>query len=109
MMAVRAAEAAILTGLMVCAVMCEPVSIENSLLSGNLTGNFARKQPINVTTGEYFGHLQRLTSEFPTHRSREFRVDKRELISRIREGESGFWGIRNTGIAANVRRRLEEA
>jgi aquaporin Z len=38
----------------------------NSLLSGNLTGNFARKQPIEAMRGDHLRHFQRLMIEFPT-------------------------------------------
>jgi hypothetical protein len=56
----------------VCAVICEPVSDANSLLSGNLTGNFelfafgepdlARKTPLS----------QPLLAYFPIDWNREF-------------------------------------
>src|SRR6266481_8131890 len=54
------------------AVSCELVSTPNSLLTGNLTGNFANSGP-----QQRFPHLineliQRLAAKFPTQRNREF-------------------------------------
>src|SRR5262249_45440577 len=54
------------------AVSCEPVSAPNSLLTGKLTGNFARSGPPPRFSYLISARIQELTAEFPTQRNREF-------------------------------------
>jgi hypothetical protein len=65
----------------VCAVICEPVSPCNSLLTGKLTGNFAilgPKKPISLHETTV---LQRLFTKFPTQINRENILKNREFLS----------------------------
>src|SRR5258708_16112803 len=54
------------------AVICEPVSAPNSLLTGKLTGNFAESGPAPRFLGLIHGRIQWLPAEFPAQRNREF-------------------------------------
>jgi hypothetical protein len=82
------------------AVICEPVSAANSLLTGKLTGNFAKSghpsqfaRPINARS-------QSLTSQFPTQQNREisnayqgiFFGEQGNLIKQSSKSEAaGLW------------------
>jgi hypothetical protein len=54
------------------AVSCEPVSAPNSLLTGKLTGNFAKSGLSVAISCPINARIQRLTAEFPTQQNREF-------------------------------------
>src|SRR5262249_46623812 len=54
------------------AVSCELVSAPNSLLTGNLTGNFANSGPQQRFLYLINELIQRLGAKFPTQRNREF-------------------------------------
>src|SRR5260370_16276107 len=65
--------------MVVCAVRYEPVSIGNSLLSGNLTGNFANFCSFASSPGRNIPVCQALRGEFPKKPNREFFQSNREL------------------------------
>jgi hypothetical protein len=54
------------------AVSCEPVSAANSLLTGKLTGNFAKSGHRSQFGRSINARSQGLTAEFPTQQNREF-------------------------------------
>jgi hypothetical protein len=58
--------------MVVCAVICEPVSIANSLLSGKLKGNFAKSGVFGRIRTEIETVVQALVREFPKNVNREF-------------------------------------
>jgi hypothetical protein len=71
--------------MVVCAVRCEPVSMENSLLSGNLIGNFAKFGSLGRIQAEIAAAAQALVREFPKKENREFFRSNREFRSDNRE------------------------
>ena len=65
--------------------MIEPVSRRNSLLTGNLTGNFSilcLPRPFRRPVGE---QIQTLAAKFPTQWNREFFQQNRELFLKNRD------------------------
>src|SRR5262249_41651500 len=54
------------------ALSCELVSAPNSLLTGKITGNFAKSGPPARFSCLMSARIQELTVEFPTQRNREF-------------------------------------
>jgi hypothetical protein len=58
--------------LVVCAVSYEPVSTENSLLSGNLTGNFAISGLPEPNSLQEIPLPQPLLAQFPMDGNRDF-------------------------------------
>ena len=69
----------------VCAVICEPVSTCNSLLTGKLTGNFAFLGPQKPISLHETAVLQRLFTKFPTQINRENILKNREISGKNRE------------------------
>ena len=61
-----------LKSLVVCAVRCEPVSIASSLLSGNLSGNFAKFDDFSLSPTRIETTCQALIGEFPKKANSEF-------------------------------------
>jgi hypothetical protein len=68
----------------VCAVICEPVSASNSLLTGKLTGNFAISTVLEAILQPKVSVPQRLLAEFPTKINRENFADIRDRNGDIR-------------------------
>jgi hypothetical protein len=54
------------------AVRCEPVSNPNSLITGKLTGNFAKFSPMRRFPFPIGTQIQKLTAEFPARLNGEF-------------------------------------
>jgi hypothetical protein len=67
------------------AVLVEPVSNENSLLTGKLTGNFAFLGPQKPISLHETTVLQRLFTKFPTQINRENISKNREFLAVNRE------------------------
>ena len=67
------------------AAQIEPVSTSNSLLAGNLAGNFLKKGLRRRFSRLKRGQDQSLMSKFPAQRSREFFYRSRELYQGSRE------------------------
>jgi hypothetical protein len=67
------------------AAQIEPVSTSNSLLAGNLAGNFLKKRLRGRFSRLKRGQDQSLMSKFPAQRSREFFYRSRELYRGSRE------------------------
>jgi hypothetical protein len=65
--------------MVVCAVICEPVSTCNSLLTGKLTGNFANSGLQARKLDEIVADNQSLVAKFPKKHNREFFRTNREL------------------------------
>jgi hypothetical protein len=57
--------------MVVCAVICEPVSTCNSLLTGKTTGNFSKLASLSDFSYAKPHALQRLQCRFPTQNNRE--------------------------------------
>ncbi len=79
--------------MVVCAVICEPVSTCNSLLTGKLTGNFAFLGPQKPISLHETTVLQRLFTKFPTQTNRENILKNRELFRKNREFSLGFVSV----------------
>ena len=62
----------------VCAVRCEPVSPDNSLISGNLLGKTAIFPSFCLTAGSLSPMVQRVIERTRTRASREFQTRSRE-------------------------------
>ena len=71
--------------MVVCAVWYEPVSNDNSLLTGKLTGNFAISGVREPTPRQETPVPQRLIEQFPTQINRENILGNREFSARNRE------------------------
>jgi hypothetical protein len=71
--------------MVVCAVRCEPVSIANTLLSGNLSGNFAKFCAFALNRPGIETARQALIGEFPKKANRDFFRSNREFRSTNRE------------------------
>src|SRR6266481_1761832 len=71
--------------MVVCAVICEPVSTCNSLLTGKLTGNFAFLGPQKPISLHETTVLQRLFTKFPMQINRENILKNREISDKNRE------------------------
>jgi hypothetical protein len=69
----------------VCAVICEPVSNGNSLLTGKITGNIAILGPQKPISLQETAVLQRLFTKFPTQINRENILRNRQFSSGNRE------------------------
>jgi hypothetical protein len=63
----------------VCAVICEPVSTENSRLLGNLIGNLGSLAHFWPSLDEFPRQRERLMLIYPMHRNRELRKTNREF------------------------------
>jgi hypothetical protein len=71
--------------MVVCAVRYELVSGENSLLTGELTGNFSILGSILKFWPPFDTQLQRLAAKFPTQWNRELFWPNREFAGANRE------------------------
>jgi hypothetical protein len=77
--------------MVVCAVICEPVSTSNSLLTGKLTGNFAISTVFEAILQPKVSVPQRFLAEFPTKINRENFAGIRDRNGDIRVI---YWHIR---------------
>jgi hypothetical protein len=71
--------------MVVCAVRDEPVSIENSLFSGNFTGKFAISGGMHLERIQNQPFYQIVAGEFPMKANREFFELNSDFRSRNRE------------------------
>ena len=62
------------------AVLVEPVSNENSLLTGKLTGNFVKSAHLGAILKLTREQIQRLAAKFPTQQNRELFRRNREFV-----------------------------
>ena len=76
---------------MVCAVRYEPVSRDNSLLTGKLTGNFAISGLPELISEQEMTVLQRLIEQFPKQINREIILQIREIFDGNRELHLQNW------------------
>jgi hypothetical protein len=84
------------------AVSCEPVSAPNSLLTGKLTGNFAKSGLSVAISCPINAGIQCLTAKFPTQQNREFS----NAYQGIFFGEQGNLIKRERDAVIAVRRHL---
>src|ERR1035437_9173669 len=64
------------------AVLPEPSSAQNSLLTGKITGNFGNLALGPDFSDESAATIQWVAAKFPTRRNREIKLDIRELACR---------------------------
>src|SRR5271167_2511488 len=74
------------------AVQCEPLSGQNSLVTGKLTGNFADSGRQKGAKDHWEPVIPGLCAKFP-------KKNNRELIHPIREFESPYQGIKSRAMA----------
>jgi hypothetical protein len=67
------------------AVQCEPVSAPNSLLTGKITGKFAKLGPSQLLHCLVASEFRPLWPNFPKQSNREFGRENREAITQNRE------------------------
>jgi len=65
--------------MVVFAVTCEPVSIENSRLLGNLIGKFDFLSRLQRARDEITGHDEMLMPKFPVQHNRELQWTNRDF------------------------------
>ena len=65
------------------AVRCEPVSDANSLLTGNLTGNFEKIGPFGAKSRAKRTEYQNVRREFPKSLNRELFLANREVNLKV--------------------------
>jgi hypothetical protein len=97
--------------LVVCAVKYEPVSTCNSLLTGNLTGNFAISTLLQAISEQKTPVPQPLLGKFPTQINRENITRNREFFAGIRElaGGEPHRPTRARGSSSEVQRSRQAA